>query len=131
MYQSQMITDAVVSDETNVAVCTSLGLSPQSPVQYMVFKTQLDDRSVTCCLAGGKVEGEEAHLTPVGTGAYEALQSISGNEIQVILLEDDDEAMKVQVSEIIANSTDGDRLCFISDKLVERQELLQSVFNLQ
>ena len=130
MYQSQMITDAVVSDETNVAVCTSLGLSPQSPIQYMVFQTQVGDKTYRCCFAGGTVDENNVNLTPIGSGAYEALQSLPGNDIQLFLLQDDEEALRSQVAEILDAHQDGDRLCFISDTLVERQALLSEIFSL-
>lgn len=131
MYQSHLITDAAASDETNAIVAQCLGIKHDGPVQYLVFKTDTGQQQLLCCLSGGTVQEGEVQLTPVGTGAYEALESQPGNDIQLYVLKDDEASLADQVNKILQLHVTGDRLCFISDRLVERQALLTQLFNIQ
>lgn len=130
MFKSEIATNASASRETNQFVLNSLGLSHQDDVQYMVLKSEFAGEEIYCALAGGEIVDNEINLTPVGTGAYEALCSVPGDEIELYALSDDDEIMAQQVPGIIEQHTTGSRLCFISSNLVERQAQIMKAFSL-
>ena len=130
MLKSQMLTDVFASDETNQLVCDSLGIQVSGALHFMVFRTDIGDQSFHCALAGGTVEDDEVVLTPVGTGAYESLESIDGNEIELYVLPTEEAAIREEIPALLATHKNGDRLCFISEQLVERRPMLNEVFNL-
>ena len=86
MFKSEIVTSAAVSAETNRLVLASLENEHQGPVQYMVIKIECSGQEIYCALAGGEIVGDDINLTPVGTGAYEALSSLPGDEIQMFAL---------------------------------------------
>jgi len=95
-----------------------------------VMKSEFGGQEIYCALAGGEIVDNDVNLTPVGTGAYEALCSVPGDEIELYALSDDDEIMAEQVSGIIEQHMSGSRLCFISSNLVERQAQIMKAFSL-
>lgn len=128
MFKSQIVEHAAATPETNRLVVASLGLEHQGPIQYMVLKSEFSGEQIYCALAGGDIVGNDINLTPVGTGAYEALCSLPGDEIQLFALSDDDEVMKQQIPGILEQQKTGSRLCFISSNLVERQQQIMNAF---
>lgn len=130
MFKSEIATNAVASAETNRLVLASLGLEHHGEIQYMVLKSEVDGQDVYCALAGGEIVDNDINLTPVGTGAYEALCSLPGDEIQMFALSDDDEVMAQQIPGILEQQRAGSRLCFISSNLVERQQQVMSAFGM-
>lgn len=130
MLKSKILTDISASPATNQLVLKSLGLDHSGPIQYMVMKSEIDGEEVLCALAGGKIVGNDINLTPTGTGAYEVLDSLPGEDIQLYALSDDDEVMALQIPSIIEKQKTGSRLCFISDSLVERQHQIMKAFSL-
>ena len=130
MLKSEIVTNAAASAETNRLVLNSLGLEHEGPIQYMVLKSQFSGQEMYCALVGGEIVGDDINLTPVGTGAYEALCSLPGDDIQMYALSDDDEIMAQQIPGILEQQKTGSRLCFISSNLVERQRQVMSAFAL-
>jgi len=130
MFKSEIVTSAAASAETNRLVLNSLGLEHQGPIQYMVLKSDVAGEEVFSALVGGEIIGDDINLTPVGTGAYEALCSLPGEEIQLYALSDDDDIMAQQIPGILEQQTNGSRLCFISSSLVERQQQIMDAFSL-
>jgi|GEM_PF-2918370 len=130
MFKSEIVTHAAASAETNRLVLNSLGLEHEGPIQYMVLKSDVAGEEVFSALVGGEIVGDDINLTPVGTGAYEALCSLPGEEVQLFALSDDDEIMAQQVPGIIEQQRNGSRLCFISSNLVERQQQIMDAFSL-
>ena len=130
MFKSEIVSHATASAETNQFVLESLGVEHDGPVQYMVMKSEYAGERIYCALVGGEIVGNDVNLTPVGSGAYEALCSLPGDEITLYALSDDDEVMAQQVPEIIASHKTGARLCFISNNLVERQAQILRAFSL-
>ncbi|MDP2560846.1 hypothetical protein [Psychrobium sp. 1_MG-2023] len=131
MFKSEMATNAHASAETNRLVLNSLGLDYQEEVQYMVIKSEFSGEEIYCALAGGEIVENDINLTPVGTGAYEALCSIPGDEVQLYALSDDDEIMAQQIPGILEQQKTGSRLCFISSNLVERQQQIMKAFSMR
>jgi len=130
MFKSEIATNATASIETNKFVLNSLGLGDSEHIQYMVMKSEFSGQEIYCALAGGEIVNDDINLTPVGTGAYEALCSMPGDEIEMYALSDDDDIMAQQVPGIIEQHTNGSRLCFISSNLVERQSQIMKAFSL-
>lgn len=130
MFKSEIVTSAVATPETNRLVLDSLASGHQGPVQYMVLKSEYSGQEIYSALAGGEIVGDDINLTPVGTGAYEALSSLPGDEIQLFALSDNDEVMARQIPSILAQQKTGSRLCFISANLVERQQQIMNAFAL-
>lgn len=131
MIKSEMAVNAHASAETNQFVLNSLGLEAHDGhIQYMVIKSKYSEEEIYCALAGGQVTDTDINLTPVGTGAYEALCSIPGDEVAMYALSDDDAIMAEQIPGIIAQHKTGSRICFISDNLVERQPQILTAFAL-
>ena len=131
MIKSEMAVNAHASAETNEFVLNSLGLDAhEGHIQYMVIKSKYSNEEIYCALAGGHVTDSNINLSPVGTGAYEALCSIPGDEIAMYALSGDDEIMAEQIPDIIAQHKTGSRICFISDNLVERQPQILTAFAL-
>ncbi|NRA61410.1 MAG: hypothetical protein HRU25_10975 [Psychrobium sp.] len=128
MFKSEIATNATASQATNQLVLNSLGLEHDGQVQYMVIKSEFSGEEIYCALAGGEIVDNDINLTPVGTGAYEALDSLPGEEIQLYALSDDDDIMAEQVPGIMAMQKTGSRLCFISSNLVERQTQIMKAF---
>lgn len=128
MFKSEIVTNAAATPETNRLVLASLGIDHNGPIQYMVLKSEFSGQEIYCALAGGEVVGNDVNLTPVGTGAYEALCSLPGDDIQLYALSDDDDIMAQQIPGILEQQTSGSRLCFISSSLVERQEQVMKAF---
>ena len=131
MIKSEMAVDAHASAETNEFVLNSLGLeNREGLIKYMVMKSKFSNEEIYCAIAGGKITDSDINLTPVGTGAYEALSSMPGEEIEMYALSNDDEVMKEQIPAIIAQHKTGSRICFISENIVERQTQILSAFAL-
>jgi len=130
MFKSEIVTNAAASAETNRLVLNSLGLEHEGPIQYMVLKSEIAGEEIFSALVGGEIIGDDINLTPVGTGAYEALCSLPGEEIQLYALSDDDEVMAQQIPGILEQQRSGSRLCFISSSLVERQQQIMDAFSL-
>ena len=130
MFKSEIATNAVASAETNRLVLASLGIEHHGEIQYMVIKSDIDGQEIYCALAGGEIVDNDINLTPVGTGAYEALCSLPGDEIQLFALSDDDEIMAQQIPGILEQQAAGSRLCFISANLVERQQQVMNAFGM-
>ena len=131
MIKSEMAVNAQASAETNQFVLNSLGLEEHDGhIQYMVIKSKFSQEEIYCAIAGGQVTDTDINLTPVGTGAYEALCSIPGDDVAMYALSADDEVMAEQIPSIIAQHKTGSRLCFVSDNLVERQTQILSAFAL-
>jgi len=131
MIKSEMAVNAQASAETNQFVLNSLGLDEhEGHIQYMVIKSKYSEEEIYCALAGGQVTDSDINLTPVGTGAYEALCSLPGDDVEMYALSDDDEIMSQQIPNIIAQHKTGSRLCFISNTLVERQTQIFNAFAL-
>ncbi len=130
MFKSEIATNVTASPATNQFVLNSLGLEHKDHVQYMVLKSEFAGQEIYCALAGGEIIDNDINLTPVGTGAYEALCSLPGEEVELYALSDDDEIMAQQVPGIIEQHTSGSRLCFISSNLVERQAQIMKAFSL-
>lgn len=130
MFKSEIATNATASAETNQFVLNSLGLTHEDHIQYMVMKSEFAGQEIYCALAGGEIVDNDINLTPVGTGAYEALCSVPGDEVELYALSDDDEIMAQQVPGIIEQHQTGSRICFISSNLVERQAQIMKAFSL-
>lgn len=130
MLNSEIITDISASPETNKLVLESFGLKHAGHMQYMVMKSEINGEKIMCALAGGNIEGNDVNLTAIGTGAYEALDSLPGDEIQLYALSEDDDIMAEQIPGILEMQKTGSRLCFISDSLVERQQQIMKAFSL-
>jgi len=130
MFKSEIATNATASNATNQLVLNSLGLTHEDHIQYMVMKSEIGGEQIYCALAGGEIIDNDINLTPVGTGAYEALCSVPGDEIELYALSDDDEIMAQQVPGILEQHASGSRLCFISSNLVERQAQIMKAFSL-
>lgn len=128
MFKSEIAVHARASAETDQMVLNSLGLEHEGHVQYMVIKSEFSGEEIYCALAGGEIVGHDINLTPVGTGAYEALDSIPGEEIALYALSEDDDIMAQQIPGIMEQHKTGDRICFISDTLVERQAQIMQAF---
>lgn len=128
MFRSEIAVNARASAETDQLVLNSLGLEHEGHVQYMVIKSEFSGEEIYCALAGGEIVDNDINLTPVGTGAYEALSSIPGEEIALYALSDDDDVMAQQIPGIMEQHKSGSRLCFISDSLVERQAQIMQAF---
>jgi hypothetical protein len=132
MIKSEMAVNAHASAETNQFVLNSLGLAAHDGhIQYMVIKSKYSDEEIYCAIAGGEVTETDINLTPVGTGVYEALCSIPGDEIAMYALSDDDDIMAEQIPNLIAQHKTGSRLCFISDNLIARQKQIFDAFALE
>jgi len=130
MFRSEIAENAQASAETNQLVLNSLGLEHDGHIQYMVIKSEFSGEEIYCALAGGEIIDNDINLTPVGTGAYEALCSIPGDEIELYALSDDDDIMAEQIPGIMQQHKSGSRLCFISDTLVERQAQIMRAFSM-
>ena len=130
MLKSEIITDITASAETNKFVLESFGLEHAGQMQYMVMKSEIDGEKIMCALAGGNIVGNDVNLTAIGTGAYEALDSLPGDDIQLYALSDDDDVMAQQIPGILETQKTGSRLCFISNSLVERQQQIMEAFSL-
>ncbi|MBT4522751.1 MAG: hypothetical protein HOC23_22355 [Halieaceae bacterium] len=130
MLKSELVSDATASDDTNQFVLESLGLEHDGPVQYMLMRSEYADQIVVCALVGGEIIGNDLNLTPVGTGAYEALCLLPGDEVAMYALSDNDETMAQQIPNTIAEHKTGARLCFIGSNLVERQAQIFKAFAL-
>lgn len=130
MLKSEIITDITASPETNKFVLESFGLEHAGQMQYMVMKSEIDGEKILCALAGGSIVGNDVNLTAIGTGAYEALDSLPGDDIQLYALSDDDDVMVEQIPSILEMQKTGSRLCFISNSLVERQQQIMKAFSL-
>lgn len=130
MFKSEIATHAVASAATNQLVLNSLGLTHDDHIQYMVIKSEFAGQEIYCALAGGEIIDNDVNLTPVGTGAYEALCSIPGDDVELYALSDDDDVMAQQVPGILEQHTTGSRICFISSNLVERQTQIMKAFSL-
>jgi len=129
MFKSEIAVNAHASAETNRLVLNSLGLDDhEGQVQYMVIKSEFSGEEIYCALAGGEIVDNDVNLTPVGTGAYEALCSLPGDEIAMYALSDDDSIMEQQIPGIMQQHKSGSRICFISDSLVERQTQIMRAF---
>lgn len=128
MFRSEIAVNARASAATDQLVLNSLGLEHEGHVQYMVIKSEFSGEEIYCALAGGEIVDNDINLTPVGTGAYEALSSIPGEEIALYALSDDDDVMALQIPGIMEQHKSGSRLCFISDSLVERQAQIMQAF---
>ena len=131
MLKSEVAVNAHASAETNQFVLNSLGLEAhEGHIQYMVIKSKYSEEEIYCALAGGQITDTDINLTPVGTGAYEALCSIPGDEVAMYALSDNDDIMAQQIPGIIEQHKTGSRICFISDNLVERQTQILSAFSM-
>jgi hypothetical protein len=128
MFKSEIAANARASVETDQMVLNSLGLEHEGHVQYMVIKSEFSGEEIYCALAGGEIIDNDINLTPVGTGAYEALDSIPGEEIALYALSEDDDVLAQQIPGIMEQHKTGDRICFISDTLVERQSQIMAAF---
>ncbi|WP_435274939.1 hypothetical protein ACMAZF_17080 [Psychrobium sp. nBUS_13] len=128
MFKSEIAANARASVETDQMVLNSLGLEHEGHVQYMVIKSEFSGEEIYCALAGGEIIDNDINLTPVGTGAYEALDSIPGEEIALYALSEDDDVLAQQIPGIMGQHKTGDRICFISDTLVERQSQIMAAF---
>jgi len=132
MIKSEMAVNAQASVETNEFVLNSLGLEEHDGhIQYMVIKSKFSQEEIYCAIAGGQVTDTDINLTPIGTGAYEALSSIPGDDIEMYELSADDDVMAEQIPNIISQHKTGSRICFVSDNLVEREEQILTAFALE
>jgi len=131
MLKSEIAVNAKASAETNQFVLNSLGLEPHDGhIQYMVIKSDVSGEEIYCALVGGEIVGNDINLSPVGTGAYEALCSIPGDEIAMYALSDNDEIMEQQIPNVLKQYKSGSRICFISNSLVERQTQILNAFSM-
>jgi hypothetical protein len=120
-----------VSDYTNQIVFESLGCDIEGHVQYMLFKTKVDDnKEVYCCWSGGNVTDNVIEFTPIGKAAFEALLNTDlSDEIQLYaeqLNTDDD--LDQQVARTLAKVPHHARVCFIGDVAGKLKEQLPRAF---
>lgn len=130
MLKSEIIKDITASPETNKFVLETFDIEHAGQMQYMVMKSEIDGERIMCALAGGSIVGNDVNLTAIGTGAYEALDSLPGDDIQLYALSDDDDVMVQQIPGILKMQKTGSRLCFISDSLVARKQQIMKAFSL-
>ncbi|WP_199608850.1 hypothetical protein [Flocculibacter collagenilyticus] len=131
-FSSELITNVSASDETNNDILQMLGIDHDGEVQYHVYKTQLDDKSVFCCLSGGVIEDNEIVFTPVGLGAFEALTNVNSNNQDYFAeeLHVDNGPIKEQVEEILQRVPENAKVCFLGDITGELKEDIGKIFNL-
>ena len=135
MFQSQIIQGAYASEQRNQAVLESMGILHKGPIQYMVFKTQFENKEYYCCCSGGELIGSNVYFTPIGEGAAEALAllDVEGNDkdnIHVYSLQcQDDKSLQEQVKELLSPLPDRSRVCFVGDILGVLKGKIEQAFN--
>lgn len=132
MIQSELVVPSTASPESNAEVLHLLGVEEDVAPQYMVFRTQYEDKTFWCCWSGGVIEGEHVSLTPVGVAALEALSRIEAptrEGIDVFFLAGDDvEQVQAEVDQALQKLPSNTRVCFVGDVAGTLKPLLPVVF---
>lgn len=127
---SEMI-KSQVSDHTNRQVFDAIGYDVEGHVQYMVFKTRVDqDKEVYCCWSGGSVEDNVIEFTPIGKAAFEALLNTDQSDDIQLYAEKltSRENLKSQVEKTLKKVPNNARVCFVGDVAGELKEELPTAF---
>lgn len=130
---SRIISSATPSQGTLDRVRTLVHVPANKNLTFMVFETTLDDKTVYACLAGGRVQKGQIHLTPIGMAALEALMSVpAGNDDDLIFHEIrlDKTPLNEKIEQTIHRVNSGAKVCFIGDMQGELDGIIGRALNI-
>lgn len=115
---SKLIQGTKPEPSTITAIQQAMGIPSGRSIAMMVFETSFKDKTIYCCLSGGRIEDGQPRLTLIGQAAMEALVNLPlGDDTTLIFqeLKVGPTPIREKVRAAVMRAPPGAKLCFIGD----------------
>lgn len=123
------------SESTNARFAKLLGFPLTQPIGFLVFETTLGEKTVYCCLAGGRLDHDGTlWFTEIGRATFEALLQLPTTMQKTVILKElriGRTPLHRKILETVEAAPPGAYICFFGDMAGELDGVAFKALNVQ